>query len=122
MSVDQTSDGLLRAVLLVLAVIVLLPVLTMALAMPMMGMMGWWWNGGMASGFSPLWGIGMMLVWVLVLGGIGYLLYRAFAGRTTSSTRTDPALRELRVAYARGDLTKEEFEERRSKLSRQESN
>ncbi|WP_262174584.1 SHOCT domain-containing protein [Haloarcula laminariae] len=122
MSADPTSDGLLRAVLLVLAVIVLLPVLMMVFAMPMMGMMGWWWNGGMAGGFSPLWGIGMMLVWVLVLGGIGYLLYRAFAGRTESLTTTDPALRELRIAYARGDLTEEEFEERRSKLSRQGSN
>lgn len=122
MSVDHTSDGLLRAVLLVLAVIVLLPVLMAVLAMPMMGMMGWWWNGGMAGGLSPLWGLGMMLVWVLVLGGIGYLLYRAFAGRTESSTTTDPAFRELRMAYARGDLTEEEFEERRANLRRQESN
>ena len=79
MSVDQSSDSLLRAVLLVLAVIVLLPVLMMVLAMPMMG---WWWNGGIAGDFAPLWGVGMILVWVLVLGGVGYLLYRAFAGRT----------------------------------------
>ena len=122
MSVDHTSDGLLRAVLLVLAVIVLLPVLMMVFAMPMMGMMGWWWNGGMAGGLSPLWGVGMMLVWVLVLGGSGYLLYRGFAGRAGSSGTTDPALRELRMAYARGDLSEEEFEERRTKLSRQESN
>ena len=122
MSVDQTADGLLHIVLLVLAVIVLLPVLMMVFAMPMMGMMGWWWNGGMAGGVSPLWGVVMMLVWVLVLGGIGYLLYRGFVGRTGSSGTTDPALRELRMAYARGDLTEEEFEERRAKLSRQESN
>lgn len=121
MSVNQTSDGLLRAVLLVVAVIVLLPVLIMVLAMPMMGMMGWWWNGGMVGGLSPLWGVGMLLVWVLVLGGIGYLLYRGFAGRTGSSGTTDPALRELRMAYARGDLTEEEFEERRTKLTAQES-
>jgi len=118
MSVNQTSDGLLRAVLLVVAVIVLLPVLMMVLAMPMMG---WWWNGGMAGGLSPLWGVGMLLVWVLVLGGIGYLLYRGFAGRAGSSGTTDPVLRELRMAYARGDLTEEEFEERRAKLSPQES-
>ena len=121
MSVNQTSDGLLRAVLLVVAVIVLLPVLIMVLAMPMMGMMGWWWNGGIAGGLSPLWGVGMLLVWVLVLGGIGYLLYRGFAGRAGSSGTTDPVLRELRMAYARGDLTEEEFEERRAKLSPQES-
>jgi len=122
MSTDHTSDGLLRIALLALAVIVLVPLLMMLFAMPMMGMMGWWWDGGMAGGLSPLWGLGMMLVWVLVLGGIGYLLYRAFAGRTGPSTTTDPALEELRMAYARGDLSEEEFEERRAKLSRRESN
>ncbi|MDS0282678.1 SHOCT domain-containing protein [Haloarcula onubensis] len=121
MSVDHTADGLLRAVLLVVAVIVLSPVLLMLFAMPMMGMMGWWWSDGLAGGLSPLWGVGMMVVWVLVLGGVGYLSYRAVAGHTGSSATTDPALRELRVTYALGDLTDEEFEERRATLSRQES-
>ena len=121
MSTERSSDGLLRIVLIVLAVIVLFPMLMMVFAAPMMGMMGWWWGGGTAGGLSPLWGIGMMLVWLVVLVGIGYLLYRGLVGGVGSSLTTDRALEELRVAYARGDLSDEEFEERRAKLTREES-
>lgn len=120
MSTERTSDGLLRIALIVLAVIVLFPMLMMVFAVPMMGMMGWWWGGGMAGGLSPLWGIGMMLVWLVVLVGIGYLLYRGLVGGVGSSLTGDRALEELRVAYARGDLSDEEFEERRDKLNREE--
>jgi len=121
MSTKRSTNGLLRVVLLVLAVIVLFPMLMMVFAVPMMGMMGWWWGGGMAGGLSPLWGIGMMLVWLVILVGIGYLLYRGLVGRVGSSITGDRALEELRVAYARGDLSDEEFEERRANLTREES-
>lgn len=117
MSTERSSDGLVRIVLVVVAVVVLVPVLMMAVAMPMMGMLGWWWDGGMAGGPSPLWGMGMLLVWLAVLVGVGYLLYRGVIGG--SSAATDPALEELRVAYARGDLSDEEFEERRERLTRE---
>lgn len=121
MSTERTSDGFLRVVLVVLAVVVLLPLLLMVLAIPMMGMMGLWWGGGMAGGLSPLWGIGTLLVWLVGLVGLGYLLYRGLVGRGGPSTSADPALEELRLAYARGDVTDEEFEERRAKLSRDET-
>ena len=111
-----TDDDLLRIVLIILAVIILFPLLMMVFAVPMMGMMGWWWGGGMAGGLSPLWGIGMLIVWLVVLVGIGYLVYRGVVGRVGPSVAADPALEELRLAYARGDLSEEEFEERRSKL------
>ena len=116
MATQTPNDGLLRIVLIVLGVLVLFPLLMMVFAMPMMGMMGWWWDGGMAGGLSPLWGIGMMLVWLVVLVGIGYLLYRGLVGRVGPSMDADRALEELRVAYARGDLTDEEFEARRATL------
>ena len=82
----------------------------------MMGMMGWWADGapGTGAGMSPLWGIGMMLLIFLVLLGIGYLIYRAFTRGSLSSI--DPALEELRLAYARGELSQEEFEQRRENL------
>ena len=121
MSSHNQRDSLLWVVLAALAIVLLLPVLLMAFSMPMMGMMGWWWGGGMAGGLSPLWGIGMMLVWLVVLVGIGYLLYRGLVGGVGSSLTGDRALEELRVAYARGDLSDEEFEERRAKLTREES-
>lgn len=120
MAVQRSNDGLLRIVAIVLGVIVLFPLLMMVFAMPMMGMMGWWWGDGMAGGLSPMWGLGMMLVWLVVLLGIGYLLYRGLVGGVRSRTVADPALEELRMAYARGDLSEEEFEERRSRLLREE--
>lgn len=116
MAPERSSDGLLRIIVVILGVLVLFPLLMMVFAMPMMGMMGWWWGDGMAGGLSPLWGLGMMLIWLVVLVGIGYLLYRGLVGKTGSGALSDPALEELRVAYARGDLSEEEFEERRAKL------
>ena len=54
-----------------------------------------------------------MTIALLVLVGIGYLIYRSASG--------DPALDELRLAYARGDLSDEEYEERRDRLTRERS-
>ena len=63
--------------------------------------------------------------WLLVVGVVvqlsllaalvvaGYLAFRAL----TDSTQEDAALEELRRAYARGDLTDEEFERRRERLT-----
>lgn len=118
MTTRRSNDGLLRIVVIVLSILVLFPLLMMVFAMPMMGMMGWWWGDGMAGGLSPLWGIGMMLVWLIVLLGIGYLLYRGLAGGVRTGAVTDPALEELRLAYARGDLSEEEFERRSERLRR----
>ncbi len=120
MAPQRSSDGLLRVVVIVLGLLVLFPLLMMVFAMPMMGMMGWWWGDGMAGGLSPLWGLGMMLVWLVVLLGIGYLLYRGLVGGMQAGAISDPAVEELRLAYARGDLSDEEFEERRAKLKQDE--
>lgn len=118
MSTARTSNGLLRIVVIVLGVLLLFPLLMMVFAMPLMGMMGWWWGGGMMNGFSPLWGLGILLVWLVVLLGIGYVIYRVLAGQVAPESGADPALEELRMAYARGDLTDEEFEERRQNLQK----
>ncbi|WP_435125679.1 SHOCT domain-containing protein [Halobaculum sp. D14] len=119
----DSTDRLLRLAVIALGVVVLAPLLLMAVTMPMMGMMSWGWsgmmNGGMMgggmTGASPPWGLGVLVVWVLLLAGLGYALYRGFAGLRTG-TGQDRALEELRLAYARGDLTDEEFEERRERL------
>lgn len=118
MSSQSTDTGILRIVLVVLAIIVLTPMLMMGFAFPIMGM----WGGGMMGGYggyggSALWGIAMMLVWLVVLVGGGYLVYRWIAG--SDGMARDPALEELRLAYARGDISEEEFEERRTKLGRE---
>lgn len=129
---QHSSDGVLRLVVIVIALVVLLPFLVMALFMPLMwgmgvwggGMMGGWgggmmgdWSGGMMAGWGLLSGV-MLLGWFLVLLGIGYLFYRGFL--RAAPDRTDAALEELRMQYARGELSDEEFEERRSRLAREE--
>jgi putative membrane protein len=119
MSTERSEDGLVRLVLIGLAIVILAPMLMMVFAWPMMGMagmMGGMWGSGTVSGLSPWWGIGMMLVWLLVLVGIVYGGYRLFGGGRTSASQSDSALEELRLAYARGDLTDDEFERRRSRL------
>ncbi|RKD89016.1 SHOCT domain-containing protein [Halopiger aswanensis] len=116
-----TDDPLIRTLLLVIVAILLLPVLMMAFAMPMMGVWGGhMWNGGAWGGTGATWmWVLMAAIPLLVVLGLGYLLYGAF--RRSSGQRTDPALEELRAAYARGDLTDEEFERRRERLQREES-
>lgn len=117
----RQETSILWIVLVVLAVVVVLPLTMMAFSMPMMGMMGWWWGagrGGAGAALSPLWGVGMMLLFLAVLVGAGYLVYRAVAGNGTLDR--DRAVEELRAAYARGDLSDEEFERRRERLRRED--
>ena len=111
MSNQRKTDDTIKILLIVLAIIVLGPMLMM-FAFPLIGM----WGSGMMGGYRgfSLWGLGMMLVWLVILVGGGYLVYRWLAG--TGSIASDRALEELRVAYARGDISEEEFEQRRSKL------
>lgn len=119
---QQRPDARLITVLLVAAaVLVLLPVATMAVGMVAFGpMMGGTWGGHMwADGATSGWlfvarvVLGLFVLAALLVGG--YLLYRAFTGRRGG---TDPALAELRLAYARGELSEEEYEQRRATLER----
>ncbi|MFB6078889.1 MAG: SHOCT domain-containing protein [Halarchaeum sp.] len=122
MTGSQSSDGTLRTLLIVLAVVLGAPLVLMVVALPLIGayggmMGGYGGYGGMMGGYggySPLWGLGMLLVPLLVLLAVAYLAYRALGGRHAASS--DRALEELRVAYARGDLSDEEYETRRATL------
>jgi putative membrane protein len=115
------GNELTRLLLLIVAILVLLPILVMVFAWPMMGMWGGghMWNGGMwnGSGVPGIWLV-MWLVLLLILFGGGYLLYRMLT-RSDRDT-TDAALEELRIAYARGELSDEQFEKRRERLRREE--
>ena len=107
------DNSLLRIIVIVVAVLLLVPLLMM-FSFPMMGMMGWWGGAGPSVGLSPFWGIGMMLVFFFVLVGIGYFLYKSVTGEALNDK--DNALEELRIAYARGDISQDEFQERRELL------
>ncbi|WP_435095434.1 SHOCT domain-containing protein [Halorubrum sp. N11] len=100
--------------LLILGAVILFPLLTMGLGFGgMMGYGGMMGQYGTTGGWWPLVGMLIPLIFLLALIGGGYLLVRRMSG---TQTPHDPAMEELRLAYARGDLTDEEFEARREKL------
>jgi putative membrane protein len=117
----SSNEPLLRAAVLILLALLVLPVLMMFVLLPMMGFTGWshmsgpgMWNGGGGGGWiAVLLTMGVPLVLVIALG---YAVYRLL---TKSEDRTDDALEELRMTYARGDLSDEEFEKRRDRLQRE---
>jgi putative membrane protein len=69
--------------------------------------------GGGMSGFS-WWPV----VWSLLLLSVVVLVaYRAYTrGRAPADERTDAALSTLRSRYARGEISEEEFDQRRRRL------
>lgn len=112
-----STDTFLRTVLIIIAAILLVPLVMMVIMMPLMGVWGWGhiWNGAMWNGTGMGWmWLVMWVIVVAIVGGLGYLIYRAI--RRHPGQETDAALEELRMAYARGDLSDEEFEERRERL------
>ncbi|KOX92845.1 hypothetical protein AMS69_10340 [Haloarcula rubripromontorii] len=122
----QSSDRRLVVVLLaLLGVLVVVPLLTMGVGMIGGGMYGggmWggghmWGGGGTAPGWMFLVGVVMQVLFLAVLVGVGYLLFRAVTG--AASGGRDEAIAELRRAYASGELDDEEFERRRERLKRE---
>lgn len=103
-------------VLLILGAIILLPLFTMGFG-GMMGYGGMMGQYGGTGGWWPFVGMLVPLIFLLILLGGGYLVFR---GMSETQTSRDPAMEELRTAYARGDLTDEEFEARRNRLERSE--
>ncbi len=78
-----------------------------------------WWSGGYPMGWMwGAWGIGMMLMmllfWALVIAAI-VLGIRWLVGQPKVS-RPDSALEILRQRYARGEIDKEEFEQKKRDL------
>lgn len=68
----------------------------------------------MGSGFG-IPGLGMILVWVLLIG-LAVLLVRAVAGRSSGSGGGRSARQILDERFARGEIDRREYEERRHML------
>jgi len=122
MATETTDRQLVTIVLVVIAALIVLPMLFMGVGMmgggPMMGDAwghGMWGDGAVTPGWLVFVWVGMRLVFLAVLLGALYLVYRAVTGGGGS---TDRAMEELRVAYARGELSDEEYERRREALER----
>jgi putative membrane protein len=120
MATETNDTRLVTIVLVTLGALVVLPMVFMGFGLmgfgPMMG--GMWghgaWGDGAAPGWMPLVAVLVQLLFVAAIIGGGYLLYRAIAG----SDDSDRALEELRLAYARGEMSDEEYEQRRDALER----
>lgn len=118
------TDSTAGTIATVIALLLAIPIVTMAAMMPVMALMGMghpmghapMGNGPMASGG---WMLLVPAVPLAVFFAVGYVLYTRFGG-DRGGAPTDDALAELRSAYARGDLSDEEFETRRARLEADE--
>ncbi|RXK51134.1 SHOCT domain-containing protein [Halorientalis pallida] len=117
---NNADSQLLRIGLLIVVALVVVPVLFMGFGMMGGGyMMDGMWRNGWAGGAAPAWlwivALALRLLFLLVIVGAVYLLYRSLSG---SGDEADRALEELRLAYARGELSDDEYERRRETLER----
>lgn len=95
---DRSRSNATTVVLLVVAAIVLLPLLA---------------GGGMMGGAGMVGG--PMFLWPILLIGLIVVLVSELGDRTETGD-PDQAMRVLRERYARGELSEEEFTERRRRL------
>ena len=117
-TMSQTDRQLVTLVLVLFGAVLLLPVLVggaMGFGPALTGM----WDGGMWGTRQSSWwmtvaGVVLRLVALAVVIAVGYLFYHAL----TDEDDSDQALEDLRLAYARGDLSDEEYESRREILQR----
>jgi putative membrane protein len=78
-------------------------------------MMHWGEYGlGWGMGFG---GVLMVVSWILVILGIVYLV-KSFAGGRKGAVKEETALDILKRRYARGELSKEEFERMKEDLNK----
>ena len=94
----------LLLIIILLLVFLLKPSITFA-----QGMMGGW------GGFGILGWVSMLLFWsLLILGVIALFRYLSGSGKTTKNDKTP--LEILKERYARGEIDKKEFEEKKKAL------
>ena len=105
-----------KLIVLILAIVLFVPLVMMLLAWPMSGM----WDGGhMWDGGGMGWvAVASWAVIMLVLLGAVLLLFWVL--RPAAGATDDPALEEVRLAYARGELSDEEYTERIDRLGQDE--
>jgi putative membrane protein len=78
-----------------------------------------WWGGDYGMGFGG--GIFMILFWVLIILGVVYLV-RILLGSGSEANKPHETAREvLEKRFARGEITREEFEEAIEVLKRNQT-
>ncbi|WP_424005530.1 SHOCT domain-containing protein (plasmid) [Haloarcula salina] len=116
MPTNSDDTRLVTLPLVIIGAVFIFPLFFMGFGMMGFGpMMGGMWGDGTMPGWMFIVGVVMQLLFLAALVGGGYLIYRAITGSERSS---DQALEEHGLAYARGELTDEEYEQRREALER----
>ena len=73
--------------------------------------------GGLGGfGFPFMGGIWMILFWVLIIGGVVWLIQSFARGTTSSAPPSASFLEVLKQRYAKGEITKEQFEQMKHDL------
>ena len=98
----------------------ILPSLWPSLAVAQERRFEWEWGMHPMWGMWGIWGIGMMLMmlvfWGVVIVGVVFAI-RWLASQGKESRPADAALDILRQRYARGDISREEFEAKKRDLT-----
>jgi putative membrane protein len=85
------------------------------------GAMGPWMMGWGGYGFNPLAWIVMLAFWALVFGGVALLAVWLFRGGGPAAAGPAHPARPLEILqerYARGEITREQYEQMRRDLDR----
>lgn len=107
---SDTSRSVLITVAVVAAILILLPALFMGGMFPFGGMMGGWAGPGFAGSWG-LWWLFPLVFWGAIITGIVFLVRAAGQGNgRTQSQAGETAQDILKKRYARGEITREEFE------------
>ncbi|MCD1655195.1 SHOCT domain-containing protein [Treponema zuelzerae] len=72
--------------------------------------------GNICSGFMGLHGIGGFIVMAIFIAIVVIALVVLFKGRGSDKMTNDSAMTELRLRFAKGEITQEEYERTRTSL------
>ena len=113
---SDTSRSVLITIAVVLGILFLLPTFMMGGMFPFGGMMGGWMGPGFAGG----WGLGWLfplVFWGAIITGVVFVVRAASQGGVGSPPQgAETPLDILKRRYARGEITREEFEEMKRDL------
>lgn len=113
MSTSRPRDANVRLALLI-AILIVVPLLLVLFVLELVDVMLIWIVTRTTRSLPIVWAFVLMFLLLAVFLGIGYVFSKSI--ESVVPNRPDPAIEELRVAYARGEITREEFRERRKDL------